>query len=153
MLDTNMIFPHPERSMRMKMDIVLMDNLTSQHIILGNDYSSIYGIDINKHKYKYFTIGEHKIQRFSFSNISKQISVLSSNKDIHKENFVSTQLSEAQINPTLSSKMSQELIDVLYTYKNLFASDDEPSGAIRGHEAYITLNIDRPYPSVLRRSA
>ncbi|MBW0538146.1 hypothetical protein O181_077861 [Austropuccinia psidii MF-1] len=49
--------------------------------------------------------------------------------------------------------MRQELIDVLYTYNNEFASDNEPLGAIKGHEVDITLNIDRPYPPVLRRPA
>ncbi|MBW0557796.1 hypothetical protein O181_097511 [Austropuccinia psidii MF-1] len=46
--------------------------------------------------------------------------------------------------------MRHELIDVLYTYNNAFASDNEPLGAIKGHEVDITLNIDRPYPQVLR---
>ncbi|MBW0523226.1 hypothetical protein O181_062941 [Austropuccinia psidii MF-1] len=32
-------------------------------------------------------------------------------------------------------------------------SDNEPLGAIRQHEVDITLNIDRPYPPVLRRPA
>ncbi|MBW0553700.1 hypothetical protein O181_093415 [Austropuccinia psidii MF-1] len=49
--------------------------------------------------------------------------------------------------------MRHVLIDVLYTYKNVFASDNEPLGAIKGHEGDITLNIDRPYPPVLRRPA
>ncbi|MBW0537965.1 hypothetical protein O181_077680 [Austropuccinia psidii MF-1] len=49
--------------------------------------------------------------------------------------------------------MRHELIDVLYTYKNAFASDNEPLGAIKGHEVDITLNIDRPYPPVLIRPA
>ncbi|MBW0484947.1 hypothetical protein O181_024662 [Austropuccinia psidii MF-1] len=49
--------------------------------------------------------------------------------------------------------MRHELIDVLYTYKNAFASYDEPLGAIRGHEVNITLNIDRPYPPVLKITA
>ncbi|MBW0513853.1 hypothetical protein O181_053568 [Austropuccinia psidii MF-1] len=49
--------------------------------------------------------------------------------------------------------MSHELIDVFYIYKNPFASDDEPLSAIRGHELDITLNIDRPYPPVIRRQA
>ncbi|MBW0477660.1 hypothetical protein O181_017375 [Austropuccinia psidii MF-1] len=49
--------------------------------------------------------------------------------------------------------MRHELIDVLYTYNNAFASDNEPLGAIKGHEVDITLNIDRPYPPVLRRPA
>ncbi|MBW0579154.1 hypothetical protein O181_118869 [Austropuccinia psidii MF-1] len=80
----------------------------------------------------------------------KQISILSSKKDTYKEEFVANQLVEAQINPLLSTKMRHELIDVLYTYSNAFASDNEPLGAIKGHEVDITLNIDRPYRPVLR---
>ncbi|MBW0507758.1 hypothetical protein O181_047473 [Austropuccinia psidii MF-1] len=49
--------------------------------------------------------------------------------------------------------MRHDIIDVLYTYKNAFASDNEPLGAIKGHEVDITLNIDRAYPPVLRRPA
>ncbi|MBW0573262.1 hypothetical protein O181_112977 [Austropuccinia psidii MF-1] len=39
------------------------------------------------------------------------------------------------------------------TKKNAFASDNEPLGTIKGNEFDITLNIDRPYPPVLRRPA
>ncbi|MBW0469132.1 hypothetical protein O181_008847 [Austropuccinia psidii MF-1] len=46
--------------------------------------------------------------------------------------------------------MMHELIDLLYTYKNAFSSDNELLGTIKGHEVDITLNIDRPYPPVLR---
>ncbi|MBW0548017.1 hypothetical protein O181_087732 [Austropuccinia psidii MF-1] len=49
--------------------------------------------------------------------------------------------------------MRHELIDVLYTYNDAFASGNEPLGAIKVHEVDITLNIDRPYPPVLRRPA
>ncbi|MBW0534176.1 hypothetical protein O181_073891 [Austropuccinia psidii MF-1] len=49
--------------------------------------------------------------------------------------------------------MRHELIDVLYTYNNAFASNKEPLDAIKGHEVDINLNIDRPYPPVLRRPA
>ncbi|MBW0571255.1 hypothetical protein O181_110970 [Austropuccinia psidii MF-1] len=128
-----------------------MDNCTSQHIILGNDYLNIYGIDINNHKDIYFTIGQNKRQKFAFSKIPKQISIISSVKDTYKEEFWANQLFEAQINPSLLPKIRQDLIDVLYTYKNAFASDNKPLGAIKGHEVDITLNIDRPYPPVLRR--
>ncbi|MBW0511696.1 hypothetical protein O181_051411 [Austropuccinia psidii MF-1] len=83
----------------------------------------------------------------------KQISLVSSKKDTYKAEFVENQLAEVQINPSLSPKMRHELIDVLYTYNNAFASDNEPLGAIKGHEVDITLNIDRPYPPVLRRLA
>ncbi|MBW0552562.1 hypothetical protein O181_092277 [Austropuccinia psidii MF-1] len=83
----------------------------------------------------------------------KQRSILSSNKDTHKEEFLHNQLIEAQINPSFSPTMMLEIVNVFYTYKNAFASDNEPSGANKGHEVDITLNIDRPYPPVLRRPA
>ncbi|MBW0564947.1 hypothetical protein O181_104662 [Austropuccinia psidii MF-1] len=37
LLDTNLEFPHPAGSVRMITELVVMDNCTSQHIILGND--------------------------------------------------------------------------------------------------------------------
>ncbi|MBW0521570.1 hypothetical protein O181_061285 [Austropuccinia psidii MF-1] len=49
--------------------------------------------------------------------------------------------------------MSHELFDVWYTYKNAFASDNEPLSVIKGHEIDITLNIHRPYPPVSRGPA
>ncbi|MBW0505186.1 hypothetical protein O181_044901 [Austropuccinia psidii MF-1] len=77
-LDPNIVFPHPAGSIGMKPEIVLMHNFTSQHIILGNDYLNIYGIDINNHKERYFTIGENKRQKFAFYNMTKKISIVSS---------------------------------------------------------------------------
>ncbi|MBW0468611.1 hypothetical protein O181_008326 [Austropuccinia psidii MF-1] len=126
-----------------------MDSCTSQNIILGNDYLDIYGIEVNNHKDRYFAIGEHERQKFSYSNISKQISVVSQNKDTYKNEFVAYQLVEAQFNPSLSLKMRHELIDVLYTYNNSFVSYNKPLGTIRGHKVDISLNIERPYPPVL----
>ncbi|MBW0490163.1 hypothetical protein O181_029878 [Austropuccinia psidii MF-1] len=57
-----------------------------------------------------------------------------------------TKINEVQI-------IEEKLINVLYTYKNDFSSHNEPLGTIKGHEVDITLNIDRPYPPVLRRPA
>ncbi|MBW0496228.1 hypothetical protein O181_035943 [Austropuccinia psidii MF-1] len=152
-LDTNLVFPHPAGSVRMRTEIVVMKNCTSQHIILGNDYLNFYCIDINDHKDRYFTIAENKRQKFAFSNMPKQISVISSATDTYKEEFVANKLVETQINPSLSPKMRHDLIDVLHTFKNAFASDNELLGASKGHEVDVTLNIDRPYPPVLRRPA
>ncbi|MBW0532747.1 hypothetical protein O181_072462 [Austropuccinia psidii MF-1] len=79
--------------------------------------------------------------------------MISSVKDTYKDEFVDNQLVVAQIAPSLSPKMRYNLIDVLCTYKNAFASDNEPLGTIKGCEIDITLNIDRPYPPVLRGPA
>ncbi|MBW0511785.1 hypothetical protein O181_051500 [Austropuccinia psidii MF-1] len=125
-LDTNPIFSHLEGSIRMKTVILVMENCKYQHIILENDYLNIYGIYINNHKDRYFTIGENKRQKFAFSNMAKQISLVSYTKDTYKEIFVTNKLAEAQINPSLSPKMRNELIYVLYTYNNAFHSDNEP---------------------------
>ncbi|MBW0468291.1 hypothetical protein O181_008006 [Austropuccinia psidii MF-1] len=81
MLDTNIAFPHPAGSVRMKTEIVVMSNCKYQHITLGNYYLNIYGIDINNYQDRYFKIGENKKQRFAFSNMPRQISTVYSNKD------------------------------------------------------------------------
>ncbi|MBW0578145.1 hypothetical protein O181_117860 [Austropuccinia psidii MF-1] len=104
-LNTNLVFPHAEGSVRMKTEIEVMDNCTSQHIIIGNDCLNIYVIDINNHEDRYFTIGENNRQKFAFSNIPKQISIVSSRKYTYKEEFVTNQLVEAQRKPSLSPKM------------------------------------------------
>ncbi|MBW0560406.1 hypothetical protein O181_100121 [Austropuccinia psidii MF-1] len=137
----------------MRAEIEAMDSCTSQNLILGNYYLNIYGIDINNHKDKYFKIGENKRQKFSLSNVPKQISIISSVKDAYKDAFVDNHIVEAQINPSLSPKMRHDIIDVLYTYRNAFASYNKPLGPIKGHEVDITLNIDIPYPPVLKRPA
>ncbi|MBW0468802.1 hypothetical protein O181_008517 [Austropuccinia psidii MF-1] len=124
-LDTNIVFPYPAGNVRMKTERVVMDNCKSQHIILVNDYSIIYDIDINNHKDRYLKIGEYKREKLAFSNMEKQISIVSSNKDNYKEEFLTDQLVEAQINPSLSPKMRKELINILYTYRNSFSSSDE----------------------------
>ncbi|MBW0497071.1 hypothetical protein O181_036786 [Austropuccinia psidii MF-1] len=83
----------------------------------------------------------------------KQISVVYSSKDKRQEGFVSNKHSEAQIIPELSPKKRKDLMDVFYTYKSALASNHEPSGSIKGNEVDITLNIERPYPPVIRRKA
>ncbi|MBW0562451.1 hypothetical protein O181_102166 [Austropuccinia psidii MF-1] len=49
--------------------------------------------------------------------------------------------------------MKEKLIDLLFKYKNAFATNKEPLGAIIGHEADIILNVEKPYPPLLRRPA
>ncbi|MBW0503930.1 hypothetical protein O181_043645 [Austropuccinia psidii MF-1] len=144
---------HPERSIRLKVEFFVTNNCTSQHFILGNDYLHIYGIDINNHKDKYFTIGENKRQKFSPPLEKKQITVIRQVRNINKEKFVSYKLIEAQISPELTLEMKENLIEILFQNREAFASDDEPLGAIKGNEVDIILNVERPYPPLLRRTA
>ncbi|MBW0507889.1 hypothetical protein O181_047604 [Austropuccinia psidii MF-1] len=148
-----MIFPHPTGSISLKVEFVVMDNFTSQHLILANDYLNINGIDINNHKDRYFTIGENKRQKFAFSPERREITVIKQVKNVNKKTFVSDQFIEAQISPELTPEMKEELIEILFQYREAFASDNEPLGAIKGHEVDIMHNVERPYPPLIRRPA
>ncbi|MBW0567985.1 hypothetical protein O181_107700, partial [Austropuccinia psidii MF-1] len=46
--------------------------------------------------------------------------------------------------------MKEKLIDLLFKYKNSFSTDKEPLGAMIGHEVDIILNVEKPYPPLLR---
>ncbi|MBW0584713.1 hypothetical protein O181_124428 [Austropuccinia psidii MF-1] len=148
-----MIFPHPAGSFRLKVEFFVINNCTSQHFILVNNYLNIYCIDINNHKDRYFTIGENKRQKFAFPLEKREITVIKQVKNVNKEKFVSNQLIEAQISPELTLEMKEELIEILFQYREAFASDDEPLGDIKGHGVDIILNVERPYPPLLRRPA
>ncbi|MBW0509482.1 hypothetical protein O181_049197 [Austropuccinia psidii MF-1] len=148
-----MIFPHATGSIRLKVEFGVMNNCTLQHFILGNYCINIHGIDINNHKDRYFTIGENKRQEFSFPSEKIEIAVIRQVKNVNKEKFVSDQLIEPQITPELTPEMKEELIEILFQYREAFASDNEPLGAIKGHQVDIMLNVERPYPPLLRRPA
>ncbi|MBW0554012.1 hypothetical protein O181_093727 [Austropuccinia psidii MF-1] len=142
-----MIFPHPAGSIRLKVEFFGMNNCTSQHFIFGNDYLSIYVIDINNYKDRYFTIGENKRKKISFPPGKREITIIRQVKNVDKDKFVSDQLIEAQISSQLTPEIKEELIEIFLQYKEAFASDNEPLGAIKCHE------VERPYPPLLRRLA
>ncbi|MBW0471567.1 hypothetical protein O181_011282 [Austropuccinia psidii MF-1] len=49
--------------------------------------------------------------------------------------------------------MKEDLLERLFQYREAFPSDNEPLWAIKGHEVEMMLNVERPYPSLLRRPA
>ncbi|MBW0556243.1 hypothetical protein O181_095958 [Austropuccinia psidii MF-1] len=114
----------------------------------------MYGIDLHKNKDRYFTIGDNKRQKFSFLPFKRQITV---NKvfpvSSELEKFKFEQLREAEISLYLTDKQENELSSLVYDHKEAFASDKEIPEDIIGHEADIILNIERPYPLLLRRPA
>ncbi|MBW0557367.1 hypothetical protein O181_097082 [Austropuccinia psidii MF-1] len=96
----------------------------------------MYGIDLHNNKDRYFTIGDNKCQKFALLPFKRQIT-----------------LKEAEISLHLTDKQENEVSSLLYDHRGAFASDKEPLGAIIGHEVDIILNIERPYPPLLRRPA
>ncbi|MBW0593841.1 hypothetical protein O181_133556 [Austropuccinia psidii MF-1] len=148
------IFPHPSQCIRLKVEFVVMDNCTSDHFILGNDFLSIYGIDISNQKDRYFTIGDNKRQKFGFFNNKQQIKVIKNEEKSPEMNFfITEQLKEAEFNHELTVKIKEESIELLFKYENAVATDKEPLGTIIGHEVDIILNVEKCYPPLLRRPA
>ncbi|MBW0517703.1 hypothetical protein O181_057418 [Austropuccinia psidii MF-1] len=128
-----------------------MKNCSSTHSILGNDYLIIYGMYLHKNKDRYFTIGYNKHQEFAFLKFKRQITLNKvSSVNLELEKLKSEQLNEAEISLHLTDKKESELSSLLYDHKKAFASDKEPLKAIVGHEVDIILNIERPYPPLLR---
>ncbi|MBW0566058.1 hypothetical protein O181_105773 [Austropuccinia psidii MF-1] len=67
--------------------------------------------------------------------------------------FFTEQLKEAEFNHALTTKMKEKLIELLFKYKNAFSTDKNPLGAIIGQEIDIIINVEKPYPPLLRRPA
>ncbi|MBW0574794.1 hypothetical protein O181_114509 [Austropuccinia psidii MF-1] len=122
--ETNVIFPHINGNLRIRVEFIVMENFFSTHFILGKNYLII------------------------------QITVTKvSPVNLELEKFKSEQLREAEISPHLTVKQENDLSSLLYDHKGAFASDKEPLGAIIINEADIILDIERPYPPLLRRPA
>ncbi|MBW0569951.1 hypothetical protein O181_109666 [Austropuccinia psidii MF-1] len=49
--------------------------------------------------------------------------------------------------------MKEDLVEILFQCREVFASNNEPLGAIKGHLVEIMLNVERPYPPLSRRPA
>ncbi|MBW0490996.1 hypothetical protein O181_030711 [Austropuccinia psidii MF-1] len=145
--ETNVIFLHINGNLRIAVEFVFMENCSSTHYILGNDYLIMYGIDLHNKKDRYFTIGDNKHQKFAFLPFKRQIMVSKvAPVKLELERFKSEQLNEAEIILHLTDSQENSLPSLLYDHREAFASDKEPLEAILGNEADIILNIERPYP-------
>ncbi|MBW0479494.1 hypothetical protein O181_019209 [Austropuccinia psidii MF-1] len=58
--ETTFIFTHINRNLRITVQFVVMENCSSTHLILGNDYLIIDGMDLHTNKDRYFTIGDNE---------------------------------------------------------------------------------------------
>ncbi|MBW0574247.1 hypothetical protein O181_113962 [Austropuccinia psidii MF-1] len=122
--ETYVIFPHINGNLRITVEFVVRENCSRTHFVLGNDYLIIQ-ITVNK-----------------VSPVNLEL-----------EKFKSEQLREAEISIHLTDKQENKPSSLVYDQKGAFASDKEPLGEIIGHEVDIILNIEIPYPPLLRRPA
>ncbi|MBW0497581.1 hypothetical protein O181_037296 [Austropuccinia psidii MF-1] len=111
----------------------------------------MYGIDLHNKKDRYFDIEDNKSQKSDFLPFKREITVSKvAQVSLELEKFKYEQLNESEISLHLIDKQENELFALLYDHREAFASEKEPLGAIIGHEADIILNIQRPFPPLLR---
>ncbi|MBW0574970.1 hypothetical protein O181_114685 [Austropuccinia psidii MF-1] len=103
----------------------------------------MYGIDIYNSKNRHITIGTNKEKKFSLDIY--QISSQDPLEELLKE------FREGQFSTTLTSKQKLSLLKMLRKNRPAFAIGEEPLGKIKGHDIELYLDVERPYPPMLRR--
>ncbi|MBW0585822.1 hypothetical protein O181_125537 [Austropuccinia psidii MF-1] len=107
------------------------------------DYQRMYGIDIYNSKNTHITIGTNKEKEFSLDIY--QISFQDPLEELLNECM------EGQFSTTLTSKQKIHLLKMLRKNRPAFAIGKEPSCKIKGHDIELYLDVEKPYPPMLRR--
>ncbi|MBW0490843.1 hypothetical protein O181_030558 [Austropuccinia psidii MF-1] len=135
--------PHQKGNIRLNPEFVVLDDAHIQGFLLGTDYHRMYGIDIYNSKTRNITIGTNKEKKFSLDTY--QISA----QDPLEEPL--NEFRERQFSTTLTSKQKLSLLKILRRNRPAFSIGGEPLGKIRGHDIELYLDVERPYPLMLRR--
>ncbi|MBW0488928.1 hypothetical protein O181_028643 [Austropuccinia psidii MF-1] len=103
----------------------------------------MYGIDIYNSKNRHINIGTNKEKRFSFD-----IYHIYSHDPLEE---LLNEFGEGQFSTTLTSKQKFSLLKILRINRPAFAIGKDPLGKIRGHDIELYLDVEAPYPPMLRR--
>ncbi|MBW0560356.1 hypothetical protein O181_100071 [Austropuccinia psidii MF-1] len=139
------IIPHRKGNIRLNPEFVVLDDAHIQGFLLGTDYQRMYVIDIYNSKNRNITIGTNKEKKYLL--YIYQISTHDPLEELMNE------FREGQFSTTLTSKQKLSLLKMLRKNKPAFAIGEEPLGKITGHDIELYLNVERPYPPMLRRPA
>ncbi|MBW0545736.1 hypothetical protein O181_085451 [Austropuccinia psidii MF-1] len=137
------IIPHRKGNIRLNPEFVVLDNAHIQGFLLGTDYQRMYGIDIYNSKNRHITIGTNK-ENFLSLDIY-HIPSLDPLEELLNE------FREGKCITTLTSKQKLSLLKILRKNRPEFAIDEETLGKIKGHDIELYLDVERPYPPMLRR--
>ncbi|MBW0517283.1 hypothetical protein O181_056998 [Austropuccinia psidii MF-1] len=104
----------------------------------------MYGIDIYNSKNRHITIGTNKEKKFLLEIY--QISSQYSSEELLNE------FREGQFSINLTSKQKLSLLNMLRKNRPAFTIGEKPLGKIKGHDIELYLDVERPYPPMLRRT-
>ncbi|MBW0546199.1 hypothetical protein O181_085914 [Austropuccinia psidii MF-1] len=115
------IIPHRKGNITLNPEFVVLDDAHIQGILLGTDYQRMYGMDIYNSKSRHINIGTNKEKKSSL--------------DIYQ--IYAQDPLEELLNEFREGRFSTTLT--------------KPLGKIRGHDIELYLDVERPYPPMLRR--
>ncbi|MBW0522929.1 hypothetical protein O181_062644 [Austropuccinia psidii MF-1] len=136
------IIPHRKDNIRLNPESVVLDDSHIQGFLMETDYQRMYDIYYYNSKNRHITIGTNKEKKFSLDKY--QISVQDPLEELMNE------LREGQFSTTIISKQNLCLLKRLRKNRPAFAIVVEPLGKIRGHDIELYLDVERPYPPMLR---
>ncbi|MBW0477353.1 hypothetical protein O181_017068 [Austropuccinia psidii MF-1] len=136
------IIPHRKGNIRLHPEFVVLEDAHIQGLLLGTDYQTMYGIDLYNSKNRQITIGTNKEKKFSLD-----IYQISTHDPLEE---LVNKIREAQFSTTLTSKQKVGLLKMLRKNRLEFFIGEEPLGNIRGHEIELFMDVERPYPPMLR---
>ncbi|MBW0521650.1 hypothetical protein O181_061365 [Austropuccinia psidii MF-1] len=137
------VIPYRKGKIRLNPEFFVLEDAHIQGFLLGTDYQRMYVIDIYNSKNKNITIGTNKEKKFSLEIY--QISIHDPLEELLNE------FREGQFSTTLTSKQKLSLLKMLRKNRPAFAIGEETLGKIRGHDMELYLDVERPYPPMLRR--
>ncbi|MBW0463748.1 hypothetical protein O181_003463 [Austropuccinia psidii MF-1] len=138
------VIPHRKGNIRLNPEFVVLDDAHIQGFLLGTDYQKMYGIDICNSKNRHITIGTKKEKKFSLD-----ISHISTHDPLKE---LLNEFREHQFSTSLTSKPKLNLLKMLRKNRLKLTICKETLGKIRGCDIDLYLDVERPYPPMLRRS-
>ncbi|MBW0465322.1 hypothetical protein O181_005037 [Austropuccinia psidii MF-1] len=137
------IIPHRKGNIRFNPEFFVLDDSHIQGFLLGTDYQRMYSIDICNSNNRHITIGTNKDKKYSL-----EIYHISTHDPLEE---LLNEFREGQLSTSLTSKQKLSSLKILRKNRPAFAIGEEPLGKISGHDIELYLNLERPYPAILRR--
>ncbi|MBW0493127.1 hypothetical protein O181_032842 [Austropuccinia psidii MF-1] len=129
--------------MRLNPEFVVLKDAHIQGFLLGTDYQRMYGIDLYNSKNRHITICTKKERKFSLD-----IYHISTHDPLEE---LLNEFREGQFSTTLTSKQKLSFLKMLTKDRPVFSIGEEPLQKIRGHDIELYLDVERPYPPMMRR--
>ncbi|MBW0496140.1 hypothetical protein O181_035855 [Austropuccinia psidii MF-1] len=103
----------------------------------------MYGIEIYNSKNRPITIGTNKEKKFSLD-----IYKISTHEPLEE---LLNEFGEGQFSTTLTNKQRLGFLNILRRNRPEFSICEEQLGKIGGHDIECYMDVERPYPPILRR--